>query len=216
MAEALAWLHQCFRQLEPFVLVPLEIRSLNNKHDLYLASPHGDFPQLAEQSLNEWLDRHRQAGPVGDARYWREVLSETAEPAERFRAWIRGVREEYNRQLSAATPAAPDSPARAAAPIAEPSTLNPAIVSLGNRQYRIGNMRPVLVEENEDTVLQAFLEQASMDGPALVLKAGFDRAARVLNGLKSKYGGQFAAAIHTPGKRGQGGYHVEIRRNSPQ
>jgi hypothetical protein len=95
---------------------------------------------------------------------------------------------------------------------------NPAeavIFALGNRQYKIANDSPIVVEENEDSVLQAFQEQSTMDGPSLIIKAGFDRAPRVLKSLKTKYNGRFASAIRTPGKKGQGGYHVSIRRHSP-
>lgn len=91
-----------------------------------------------------------------------------------------------------------------------------AILSLGERQYRVGNALPVTLEENEDSVLQAFLEQASMNGPTLISKAGFDDAPRVLRNLRKKYGGIFSANITLPSKKGQGGYRVAIRRNLPQ
>jgi hypothetical protein len=85
------------------------------------------------------------------------------------------------------------------------------IISLGKRQYQIGNAPPVTVEDNDDTVLQVFLEQATMHGPTLIAKAGFDRAPRVLNALKTKkYGGIFAPAIRCPKKKGTGGYFVNI------
>lgn len=98
---------------------------------------------------------------------------------------------------------------------------DPVIVSFGrtengdwisNRTYQIGSAAPVTVEDNEDTVLQSFLDQPSMTGPQLVDAAGFARAPRVLLQLCRKYPA-FASAIRLPGTKGHGGYHVAIRRN---
>ena len=50
------------------------------------------------------------------------------------------------------------------------------ITLVGERLYRVGNHEPVLVSDSEDTVLQAFQKQQTMDGPTLVDTAGFDRA----------------------------------------
>jgi hypothetical protein len=108
MDEALRVLHEALLDLGRFVFVPPGIGCLNTKHDLYLASPHGEFPRPAEESLNEWLGKYRK-GPVGDTRFWREVIGELAEPAERFRTWIHGVRENYNRQVKQSHRPQPDS-----------------------------------------------------------------------------------------------------------
>lgn len=85
------------------------------------------------------------------------------------------------------------------------------IIAVGNRQYRIGSSSPVVVSENEDNVLQAFIEQASLDLPELAERSGVDRPARVLSDLASKYGGAFAPAIRRPGGKGKGGYFVNIQ-----
>jgi hypothetical protein len=98
-----------------------------------------------------------------------------------------------------------------------PAPIDPTvIIALGERQYRIGDFPPLSVEENEDSVLQTFLERPSMDGPTLIDKAGFDSAPRVLRTLRKKYQGRFAHAITLPGKKGEGGYHVAIRGNPSQ
>jgi hypothetical protein len=93
---------------------------------------------------------------------------------------------------------------------AAPSATSTVIISLGERQYQIGDTSPVTLEANEDNVLQAFLEQASMDGPRLIDIAGFEAAPRVLRSLCKKYDGRFGPAITLPAKKGQGGYHVAI------
>jgi hypothetical protein len=85
------------------------------------------------------------------------------------------------------------------------------IVSLGDRRCRVGDARPVVVSDVEDTVLQAFAEESPMDASRLIDRAGFDRAPRVLKALRGKYGGVFAPAIPCPGRKGQGGYHVAVR-----
>jgi hypothetical protein len=91
----------------------------------------------------------------------------------------------------------------------EPTT----IVSLGDRRYRVGTRRPVTLEENEDNVLQALLDATghALDKTELQNAAGFNDAPRVLGRLRRKYDGIFGPAIRCPKKRGQGGYHVDIR-----
>jgi hypothetical protein len=86
------------------------------------------------------------------------------------------------------------------------------IVSLDDRRYRVGDSRPVVVSDVEDTVLQAFADESPMDASRLIDKAGFDRAPRVLKSLREKYSGIFAPAITCPGRKGQGGYHVAIQQ----
>jgi hypothetical protein len=88
------------------------------------------------------------------------------------------------------------------------------ILSLGESQYRIDNVDPIVVSDSEDSVLLAFLDQESMDSATLVKRAGFDRAPHVLRRLRIKYGARFAPAITTPGGKGRGGYHVAIRAGS--
>jgi hypothetical protein len=86
------------------------------------------------------------------------------------------------------------------------------ILSCGEKQYRVEGANPVTVDENEDNVLQAFLERASMDEEALRNKSGAPHAAKVLKRLKTKFGGMFNHAIRRPGGKGKGGYHVSIRK----
>jgi hypothetical protein len=90
----------------------------------------------------------------------------------------------------------------------------PAIISLGERKYRIGNLPPVVVTDREDAVLQSFLENPSQDGVQLEEKSGYERhvAVRVLRSLITKYGGRFAPAITRARGRGKGGYHVNFRQ----
>jgi hypothetical protein len=97
----------------------------------------------------------------------------------------------------------------------DPPAARDEIISLGkldDGRYGIGDADPVTVTDIEDSVLQAFLSAPSMSAPQLVTKISDDRAPRVLGRLRKKYGGIFAPAIRCPGKKGQGGYSVRIRR----
>jgi hypothetical protein len=88
------------------------------------------------------------------------------------------------------------------------------ILSIGQRRYCIGGSPAVTVEENEDAVLQAFLEESPLDKNGLIDKAGFLEAPRVLKRLTTKHDGRLAPAIKLPGARGRGGYSVAILRAS--
>lgn len=88
-----------------------------------------------------------------------------------------------------------------------------AIITFGDRVYQVGHHRRAKLTENEDSVLQAFLEKPTMDKQELIDTAGFDSAPRVLQRLCKKHNSMFAPAITLPGTRGNGGYHVEIRRS---
>jgi hypothetical protein len=93
-------------------------------------------------------------------------------------------------------------------------------VSLGERNYGAGG-RTVVVEESEDTVLQAFFE-AGKGGPKwkalnyeqLIEGSGYDNAPRILAGIKKKYP-LLAPAIKCPGKKGQGGLQVYLTKRKP-
>lgn len=91
---------------------------------------------------------------------------------------------------------------------AEEST---TIISMGKGCYRIADSRPCRVTDSEDAVLTAFLESPAMDEQELDHKSGFSRSRDILRDLESKYDGKFAPAIHRPGGKGKGGYHVSIR-----
>jgi hypothetical protein len=85
------------------------------------------------------------------------------------------------------------------------------IISLGKGCYRIGDSRPYRVTDSEDGVLSAFLKYPAMEEQELDERSGFSRSRDILRDLESKYDGKFAPAIHRPGGKGKGGYHVSIR-----
>jgi hypothetical protein len=85
------------------------------------------------------------------------------------------------------------------------------IISMGDKVYKIGESAPVAVTDAEDAVLQAFVQTEAMDERTLARRAGND-GARVLRGLRQKYDGAFASAIHCPKKKGAGGYRVQISK----
>jgi hypothetical protein len=88
-----------------------------------------------------------------------------------------------------------------------PPYSRPVIISLGHKQYRIGNKRPVTLGFRADAVLQAFLKRPSMDFPALQRVVGYSDSHRILKDLKKRFG----RAVVLPGGKGKGGYHVSIR-----
>ncbi len=92
--------------------------------------------------------------------------------------------------------------------------LGAIIISHGNRQYSMAGHTLLTVDDNEDSVLQAFLTQPSMNHPTLIQLAGFDCAPRVLKGLTEKYNAVFALAVRLPRRKGAGGYTVAIQRAS--
>ena len=89
------------------------------------------------------------------------------------------------------------------------------IVYLGQRTYRIGDATAVEVTDGEHAVLQAFLDCPALSEADLARKTNDEAAGRLLRALctPQKYGGVFARAITPPGRRGQGGYRVRIRRS---
>jgi len=94
------------------------------------------------------------------------------------------------------------------APVANDADM---IIAHGERCYRIGDSRPYQGSVSEDNVLTAVLAVPAMDETTLKNKSGVPRARDVLRDLQTKYDGVFASAIHRPGSKGQGGYHVRIR-----
>jgi hypothetical protein len=86
-----------------------------------------------------------------------------------------------------------------------------AIIAIGNRQYGTGSLAPVTVTENEDNVLQVFLEQSSVDERTLIDRSGVSHAPKVLTRLRQKYDKRFAPAIRMPGRKHAGGYRVNIK-----
>jgi hypothetical protein len=84
------------------------------------------------------------------------------------------------------------------------------IFSLGNRQYRTMSTNPIFVTENENNVLQAFVGCGFLDEHLLRERSGVPHAPKILSRLRHKYGGILASAIHCPGRKAQGGYHVQV------
>jgi hypothetical protein len=101
-------------------------------------------------------------------------------------------------------------PSHPAAP--PPGRPSPLIRCFGNRNYQLGDTPPVCVTDAEDNVFQAarLLHGRAFDEEQLKATAGGDDPARVLRRLCHSYGGRFAAAIHLPGRKGKGGYRVDI------
>jgi hypothetical protein len=88
----------------------------------------------------------------------------------------------------------------------------PVILSLGNRQYRIGAHAPCTVQDAEDRVLQAFVGRPTMDTRALkCLAPEILDPGKVLRTLCIRYDSRFAPAITLPGRKGKGGYHVAVK-----
>jgi hypothetical protein len=85
---------------------------------------------------------------------------------------------------------------------------------MGERQYRVGDGRPIAVTDREDCVLQAFLKYPAMNERKLVATSGIEQAVKVLRLLRTKYDQAFEPFISLPGGKGMGGYLVAIRRTA--
>jgi hypothetical protein len=86
-----------------------------------------------------------------------------------------------------------------------------AILCHGPATYSVTGHSPLKVTALEDQVLRAFLASPELDPVALKARSGVARPANVLTRLRKKYGGIFAPAIVTPGRRRGGLYQVTIR-----
>ncbi len=86
-----------------------------------------------------------------------------------------------------------------------------AILCHGPATYSVPGHSPLTVTALEDQVLRAFLAEPELDPVALKARSGVARPADVLTRLRKKYGGIFAPAIVTPGRRRGGRYQVTIR-----
>jgi hypothetical protein len=86
------------------------------------------------------------------------------------------------------------------------------IVFQGKGVYVVGRNQ-FRVTEQEDCVLQAFLEQPAMTKDELTAISGTEKAVDILRALRTtKYDGAFTGAISMPGGRGRGGYRVQVVR----
>jgi hypothetical protein len=86
-----------------------------------------------------------------------------------------------------------------------------AILCHGPATYSVPGHAPLTVTTLEDQVLRAFLAAPELDPVTLKQRSGVTRPADVLTRLRRKYGGIFAPAIVTPGRRRGGRYQVTIR-----
>jgi hypothetical protein len=152
---------------------------------------------------------HVEAGKlVGRATEQQELRAAAAPLLDRLQGGKAGAGTDRADTPSPAAPPKPD----ATSPSKKPKKLA-VILSHGNQRYSVGDGRIIPVEDNEDSVLQALLEAPGnrLDKQALIDNSGCERAPTILKGLTLKHEGCFAAAIYLPGRRGQGGYHANIR-----
>jgi hypothetical protein len=93
----------------------------------------------------------------------------------------------------------------------------PTIWHHGDRAYSRDGINSLVVTEEEDNVLQTFLESGrAMQTRAIEDKSGVTNVSRVIGRLREGYEGVFADAIRTPGgKKGAGGYHIRVRNIGP-
>jgi len=116
-------------------------------------------------------------------------------------------------------PALPPMPASVALSTTSPRDVSPhrrqkTIIFLAERLYRIPGHKQVEVTDAEDSVLQSFLDTPTMTLPTIREKSGLadPDIKSAIRGLRQKYDGCFADAIDCPGRKGNGGYTVRVRR----
>jgi hypothetical protein len=110
-----------------------------------------------------------------------------------------------------AAPAEAASAARQGPGLVAPGDAGRAILCHGPATYSVPGHSPLRVTALEDQVLRAFMATPELDPVALKARSGVARPADVLTRLRKKYGGIFARAIVTPGRRRGGSYQVTIR-----
>jgi hypothetical protein len=93
-------------------------------------------------------------------------------------------------------------------PPAEP----PTIWDHGDLKYSRDKRNPYIVTEEEDNLLQVFLDNpTAMTKCELENESGVTNVSRVLRRLVKSYDGQFADAIRMPGKKCAGGYLIHVK-----
>jgi hypothetical protein len=101
-------------------------------------------------------------------------------------------------------------------PVAPPEPVSTAlsiVLSHGGRNYSTEGGDPILVTEEEDSVLQAFLaEGMAMDEPTLEKRSGSTNIARVMKHLSERYRRHFSTCIRTPGAKNGGGYFIRVKK----
>jgi hypothetical protein len=86
-----------------------------------------------------------------------------------------------------------------------------AIRSLGDLRYQVGQEVPLRVTEDEDTVLQTFLEKPTrLFTRDLKAASGLEDPVSILRRLTTKYSGAFACCIVRPGRKASEGYFVKV------
>ena len=81
----------------------------------------------------------------------------------------------------------------------------------GNKSYSVDTGDPITVTNEEDSILQAFLDkQASMDTKELSGVSGVTNVSRTLKCLINNYGGMFQAAVRMPSRKNGGGYYIRV------
>lgn len=87
----------------------------------------------------------------------------------------------------------------------------PTIWSHGSNAYSIDGIDPVVVTEEENCILQAFLEKKTALGTRdLESASGVNNVSRVVNKLMKKHDGVFARAGRVPGKTKGAGYFFRV------
>jgi hypothetical protein len=82
---------------------------------------------------------------------------------------------------------------------------------LGGLSFRCGGRPPRNVSESESQILRAFLKHPTMSERQLVRESGYADARRILRRFTERFEGEFSGGIRLPGRKCEGGYHVNIR-----
>jgi hypothetical protein len=183
----------------------------NNGSPWHIIPPGGGLKFVVALCFRPSLDAPIPSYPVGTLSQKGFVL----EPLE-LAEWLDAMGYLHPVCLKEALYGLRAAPAVPISDKAAPQAPEAVITFHGERRYSIGGSRIFVLEEKEDNVLQAFLDQPCMDSAELVEKAGFEDAPRILRNLRTKHDGIFDPAITCPGGRGKGGYHVAIRRYSSE
>jgi hypothetical protein len=105
--------------------------------------------------------------------------------------------------------AAPATPVSLSPPQQPPPEI---IYHLRDLIYRVGDGRPNEVSNDENAILQAFLERPAMSEGTFQRVTGNTDARTILIRLLKKYDGTFAAAIQRPISKSSGGYYAIVRK----
>lgn len=183
---------------------------------LYEAGTRGGLDDLHRSDAERRVRNVMKLAFRGEAKHVERLLAEVAAlpPAEQQAVCdllaVVGWRL-FDGSLQVATRIGPAAQDAADAGRSAPTVDGRAIFYHGPATYSIAGHSPLTVTAIEDQVLRAFLSTPELDPAALKQRSGVARPADVLTRLRKKYGGIFAAAIVTPGRRRGGLYQVTIR-----